>query len=176
MQGKLIRRLQGLPAGNGVSHLLATFGRAFVTLNPTGQHRLHMLSRSRLHKLKDNAKANPRSQSASTAAGSAQASGGVRHNYQATAASPLPREVTSQNESAQSSRQAGLPGHTQDRVDRGDRESVDSGIIYTERDTESVEAHGCWNIFWNWLCYKGRVNATNLVRSSVCKELTLQLL
>ncbi|KAG2052704.1 YVTN repeat-like/Quino protein amine dehydrogenase [Suillus hirtellus] len=100
------------------------------------------------------AKANSRSQSASTAAGSARASGDVRHNYQATAASPLPREVTSQNESAQSSRQAGLPGHTQDHINRGDRESVDSGIIYTERDTESVEAHGCWNIFWNWLCYK----------------------
>ncbi|KAG1805548.1 WD40-repeat-containing domain protein [Suillus subaureus] len=87
------------------------------------------------------ARQNPHSQSASTQEGSAQASSDIRHNYQGATAS------------AQSSRQAGRSRHTQAHIDREDRESVDSGI-YTERDIQSVKAHGCWNVFWDWLCYK----------------------
>ncbi|KAG1854578.1 hypothetical protein F4604DRAFT_1906805, partial [Suillus subluteus] len=96
------------------------------------------------------AKANPHSQLASNQEGSAQASSDTKHNYQGATASPLCHEATTQNDSAQSSGQARRPGH----VDREDRVSVDSGIVYAERDTESVKAHGCWNIFWDWLCYK----------------------
>lgn len=94
------------------------------------------------------------SQPAATQESSAQASSDVRHNYQAATTSHLRYEATARNDSAQSSRQASRPGYEQDRIDIEDRVSVDSGIVYTERDTESVKAHGCWNIFWNWLCYK----------------------
>jgi hypothetical protein len=100
------------------------------------------------------ARANPHSQTASTQEGSARASSDIRHNYRTATASHLRYESTTRNDSAQSSRQAGRPGHGQGRIDIEDRESVDSGLVYTERDTESVKAHGCWNIFWNWLCYK----------------------
>ncbi|KIK48552.1 hypothetical protein CY34DRAFT_628868 [Suillus luteus UH-Slu-Lm8-n1] len=78
----------------------------------------------------------------------------MRHSYRAAAASGLPHEATARKDTAQSSRQAGRPGHEQRRVVIEDRESVGSGNVYAERDTESVRAHGCWNIFWNWLCYK----------------------
>ncbi|KAG2110514.1 WD40-repeat-containing domain protein [Suillus discolor] len=98
---------------------------------------------------------NPRSQSMSTEQGSAQASSDTRYNYKGATASHLRREATSQNDSAQSSRQAGRPGHTQGHNDVEDRESIGSGMVYTEHDTHSIKAHGCWNIFWDWLCYKG---------------------
>lgn len=95
------------------------------------------------------AKANLHSRSASTQEGSARASSDIRHSYP-----PLHHEATARNDSAQSSGQAGRPGPTQGHIDTEDRVSIGSGIVYTERDAESVKAHGCWNVFWNWLCYK----------------------
>lgn len=102
------------------------------------------------------ARTNPHSQSASTQEGSVQASSDVRHHYQGATALPLPLRhgAAARNDLAMSSGQAGRPGHTQGHIDRGDQGSVGSGIVYTDRDMESIEAHGCWNIFWNWLCYK----------------------
>ncbi|KAG1739634.1 hypothetical protein EDD22DRAFT_329215 [Suillus occidentalis] len=81
------------------------------------------------------AKANPNLQSASTQEGSTQASSDTRENYQAAAASRLPHEATARKDLAQSSRQAGRPGHEQHRIVIEDRESVGSGNVYAERDT-----------------------------------------
>jgi hypothetical protein len=100
--------------------------------------------------------ANPRLESPSTQEGSARASGDIRNNVRAATASPLRHEATAQNDSAQSSEQARRPGHTRGQMNREGRVSIDSLLVYAERDTESVRAHGCWNIFWNWLCYKGK--------------------
>jgi hypothetical protein len=101
------------------------------------------------------ARANPRSQLPSTQEGSAQASSDIRNNDQGATASPLRHEATAQNDSAQSSEQARRLRHTQGHMNREGRVSIDSLLVYAERDTESVRAHGCWNIFWDWLCYKG---------------------
>jgi hypothetical protein len=98
--------------------------------------------------------ANPRSQLPSTQEGSAQASSDIRNNEQGATASPLRHEATVRNELAKSSGQVRRPGHTQGHMVREDRVSADSLLVYTERDTESVRVHGCWNNFWNWLCYK----------------------
>lgn len=77
----------------------------------------------------------------------AQSSSSTRENARS-------QTMSTEQGSAQSSRQAGRPEHTQDHIDVEDRASIDSGMVYAERDTQSVKAHGCWNIFWNWLCYK----------------------
>ncbi|KAG2049783.1 WD40 repeat-like protein [Suillus hirtellus] len=77
----------------------------------------------------------------------AQSSSSTRENARS-------QTMSTEQGSAQSSRQAGRPEHTQGHIDVEDRESIDSGMVYAERDTQSVKAHGCWNIFWNWLCYK----------------------
>lgn len=91
-----------------------------------------------------NTRANPRLQSASAQQGSGQVSGGIRDSHPGVTA------ATAGNESAQSSVRL---GHRQGHSNRGDQES-DSEIVYTELDIETVRPHGCWNIFWNWLCYK----------------------
>ncbi|KAG0703702.1 hypothetical protein DFH29DRAFT_433532 [Suillus ampliporus] len=68
--------------------------------------------------------------------------------------SPLRQEESAQKDPAE----ANQTGQRQDqgRNDEEVLESGDSGIVYMTRDTESVEAHGCWDTFWNWLCYKGK--------------------
>ncbi|KAJ8584087.1 hypothetical protein M405DRAFT_482058 [Rhizopogon salebrosus TDB-379] len=45
-------------------------------------------------------------------------------------------------------------GHNENNAEYSHNHDNESEIIYTSQDTESVRAHGCWNVFWIWVCYK----------------------
>lgn len=107
--------------------------------------------RSATARSSSDARGSSHSRSASTQEGSAQAVGDTRHNCPGATTSRLRYETTAGSGSAQTSER---PGYIENHINIEDRESVDSGIVYTERDIENVRPHGCWNIFWNWLCYK----------------------
>jgi|SRR6267154_1632172 len=91
-------------------------------------------------------------QRASTQEALAQSSGDSRRNSRRPAAS---HSASARDGRVQpgSSSQVRRRRHAQGLND-GEESDASSGIVYTTRDTESVRPHGCWNIFWDWLCYK----------------------
>ncbi|KAG1820138.1 hypothetical protein EV424DRAFT_1402948 [Suillus variegatus] len=123
-QGKLNRCPRDLPIANGAFHNLANI---WTRIRHPSSHRVASTERVVDVPLAQ-AKRDVVSRPLRTA--TAQSSSSTRENARSQ------------------TMQAGRPEHTQGHIDVEERASIDQGWSMRSVITQSVKAHGCWNIFW----------------------------